>query len=290
MLNNNPYILLGVPYGSSSKEINAALAKKTQAINNGELQGVTVEELTSAANLIENKTNKENEDIFRIPASETILTPKFYLNIYDIEENEEIIQETYLIKNEKQLKETHSVTTASVREEKTTSGVRLGFTIITAIFWFLLILPLLLSFINYYNQSIVNSSNDSSEYVEEAEPSFDAELADEKEKARSYGYTIYDDNFAYSWDSTEEALNEDECLEQDCIFQRIKIYSLQNGCYNPTIYVSFLNSSGRLINSEEEFYLGIMNRGDMTTLQVEESYYSEVSEVSILDITCDRFL
>lgn len=74
-INNNPYVLLGIPYGSSSASANKALAKKSISYRN---EGKDISLLTSAVakiSKIESGT-LDKETYFAIPTSSDILSPK----------------------------------------------------------------------------------------------------------------------------------------------------------------------------------------------------------------------
>ena len=81
-MNQNPFIVLGVPYGASVKEATQALARKTLSVKNGTDTTYSLDELTSALHAIE-VMGEEYDEAYRIPSNPDIIKPKFKINLYE---------------------------------------------------------------------------------------------------------------------------------------------------------------------------------------------------------------
>jgi hypothetical protein len=73
----NPYLILQVPYGSDSRQANAAFAKAAIRIKKGESPW-TQEDLTWALEQVENAHKKEEFAHYRIPANPDIINPPLF--------------------------------------------------------------------------------------------------------------------------------------------------------------------------------------------------------------------
>lgn len=70
----NPYVILGVPAGATSRDANAAFAKMSLKVSQG-LSPWKMEDLTWALHQIENDQEDELKKHFRIPANPKVTAP-----------------------------------------------------------------------------------------------------------------------------------------------------------------------------------------------------------------------
>lgn len=70
----NPYLVLGLPYGSSPREATKAFARRSKEVNKSRSFGYTVEDLTWALNQVEQATQDFEIDvtIYRVPANPSL--------------------------------------------------------------------------------------------------------------------------------------------------------------------------------------------------------------------------
>ena len=70
----NPYLVLGLPYGSSPREATRTFARRSREVNEGRFTGYTVEDLTWALNQVEQAAQDTGVDvrIYRVPANPSL--------------------------------------------------------------------------------------------------------------------------------------------------------------------------------------------------------------------------
>ena len=70
----NPYLVLGLPYGSSPREATRAFARRSREVNKSRFFGYTVEDLTWALHQVEQAVHEPEVDvtIYRVPANRSL--------------------------------------------------------------------------------------------------------------------------------------------------------------------------------------------------------------------------